>query len=275
MIGKLSDTPMRPSPSGRFRAPTPESSETVDECKVGVEKEAVSTTTERDIVLPRRYDACKRFFDLLFGVPLGILLLPMILFTAVLVRFTSHGPAFYTQSRVGRFGHCFRIYKIRTMRHNAESGTGAKWATKNDSRVTWIGKILRKTHLDELPQILNVIKGDMSLVGPRPERPEFTTLLEAAIPHYKDRMLVRPGVTGLAQVYLPPDTNVDSVKRKLIYDIRYLTTMSLWLDLRLLLATFLQAIGIPCRVVQFCLWLPRMSSIEGAADREPTSVNQN
>lgn len=266
MISNLSDVPHPPSSSAKLRALVEASADTVVETNPNKDRIVIDRPSEP--VLPSRYDRSKRCVDLLIGIPLGILLLPLILLTAVLVKFTSKGPAFYTQSRVGRFGHCFRIYKIRTMRHNCEHLSGAKWAVKNDTRVTWLGKFLRKSHLDELPQILNVLKGDMSLVGPRPERPEFTAILEAAVPHYRDRMLVRPGVTGLAQVFLPPDTDVNSVKRKLVYDLRYIITMSLWLDLRLMLATFVQALGVPCRFVQFVLWLPSMRQIESPP--EPT-----
>jgi lipopolysaccharide/colanic/teichoic acid biosynthesis glycosyltransferase len=273
MISNLSDLQHPPSSSTKLRALVlgQTRADTAPEVSPSG-KDRSETERPTEIVPPALDDRWKRLADLAIGIPLGIVLLPFILLTAAMVKLTSPGPAFYTQTRVGRFGHRFPIYKIRTMQHNCEHVSGVKWATKKDPRVTRLGKILRKTHLDELPQILNVLKGDMSLVGPRPERPEFTILLEASIPHYKDRMLVRPGVTGLAQVFLPPDSDVNSVRQKLVYDLRYIAIMNLWLDLRLMLATFAQAIGVPCRLVQFVLWLPSMRQIESPLEETEGSV---
>ena len=132
-----------------------------------------------------------------------------------------------------RDGRPFTLFKIRTMAHDCEKASGARWSTPGDPRITRVGAFLRKTHLDELPQLWNVLRGDMSLVGPRPERPEFTPLLEQVVPHYRDRLAVRPGVTGLAQVQLPADTDLDSVRRKLAYDLYYIRHLNGWLDLRL------------------------------------------
>jgi lipopolysaccharide/colanic/teichoic acid biosynthesis glycosyltransferase len=188
------------------------------------------------------------------------LLLPaalVILVCAVLVRLTSRGPAFYSQVRLGRDGRPFRIYKLRTMAHDCEEASGARWATPGDPRVTRLGRFLRRTHLDELPQLWNVLKGDMSLVGPRPERPELVPGLEQAVPGYHDRLLVRPGITGLAQVQLPPDTDLDSVRLKLTYDLLYIRRVSLWLDLRLLAGTALQTFGAPGRALARLFVLPR------------------
>src|SRR5260370_36328102 len=123
------------------------------------------------------------------------------------------------------------------MYHECEKFSGAQWCRPGDMRVMPVGWSLRRTHLDELPQLLNVLKGDMSLVGPRPERPEFVPQLEAAIPRYQERLLVLPGVTGLAQVHLGPDTDLASVERKLAYDLYYLKNLGLWADLRILIAT--------------------------------------
>src|SRR5207253_4196733 len=142
-------------------------------------------------------------------------------------------PVFYSQIRLGRGGKPFAIYKIRTMTHNCEKVSGAQWSTPGDARITPVGRFLRKTHLDELPQLWNVLRADMSLVGPRPERPEFVPKLEHALPRYRDRLAVRPGVSGLAQVQLPPDTDLASVRRKLAHDLFYVERMSFWLDLRI------------------------------------------
>jgi lipopolysaccharide/colanic/teichoic acid biosynthesis glycosyltransferase len=179
------------------------------------------------------------------AVALMILAAPVLFLTAILVRLTSRGPAFYTQTRIGRNGKLFTIYKIRTMVHDCESLTGPRWAMPEDPRVTRVGHFLRRTHLDELPQLFNVLRGDMSLIGPRPERPEFVPKLERAVPRYRERLAIRPGITGLAQVHLPPDTDIESVRRKLAYDLYYIQNMSVWLDLRILAATLFYSVGNP------------------------------
>src|SRR5262249_45817197 len=138
---------------------------------------------------------------------------PLILVSALLVRLTSRGPAFYSQVRVGKDGRLFTIHKLRTMTHECEKTSGPCWSTGRDPRVTRLGRVLRRTHVDELPQLWNVLRGDMALIGPRPERPEIIPHLEINIPHYCDRLLVRPGISGLAQLQLPPDTDLASVKR--------------------------------------------------------------
>ena len=130
-----------------------------------------------------------------------------------------------------------------------------------------IRKFLRISHLDELPQLWNVLKGDMSLVGPRPERPEFIPILEKSMPHYRQRMLLRPGVTGLAQVYLPPDTGIPSVRKKLVYDLHYIQVTGPFLDLRLMIVTVLQAVGAPNWLMQRVFFLPNTRSIEHALPR--------
>jgi lipopolysaccharide/colanic/teichoic acid biosynthesis glycosyltransferase len=186
--------------------------------------------------------------DLLSAAVLFVLTFPVMFLVAALVRLTSRGPAFYSQTRVGLDGKPFRIYKFRTMRHNCEKDTGAQWSRPGDSRITWLGRILRVTHLDELPQLFNVLLGHMSLVGPRPERPEFVPQLAAAIPGYADRLRVRPGVTGLAQVYLPADTDLASVQRKLAYDRWYIENRTLWLDIRLIACTALKVFCLPMGV---------------------------
>jgi lipopolysaccharide/colanic/teichoic acid biosynthesis glycosyltransferase len=158
---------------------------------------------------------------------------------------TSSGPAFYSQTRAGRYGQPYLIYKIRTMLHDCERLTGPCWSRPGDPRITRLGRFLRRTHLDELPQLWNVLRGEMSLVGPRPERPEIVHALEHAIPDYRARLRVRPGITGLAQVHLPPDTDVASVQRKLVYDLCYIQRLSLRLDLGIMVRTGLDLMGLP------------------------------
>lgn len=167
----------------------------------------------------------------------------LVLLAALAVKLTSRGPVFYTQTRIGLNGLRFKIIKIRTMQHNCEATTGALWSQKGDNRITRIGKILRFTHIDELPQLWNVLRGEMSLVGPRPERPEVIQAkgLDHLVPGYKHRLRVKPGVTGLAQLQLPADTDVTSVRHKVVYDLYYVQNHSLWLDTRLLFGTLVKA----------------------------------
>lgn len=177
----------------------------------------------------------------------AVLLLPfavcLVAIAAVAVKLTSPGPVFYTQTRVGINGRRYKIVKIRTMHHDCELKTGIQWSQKGDSRVTLVGRFLRLTHIDELPQLWNVLKGEMSLVGPRPERPEVIQAkgLDHLVPGYKHRLLVKPGVTGLSQVQLPADTDVTSVRHKVAYDLYYIQHQSLWMDLRILAATLFKA----------------------------------
>ena len=211
------------------------------------------------------YVPFKPFVEFVLALVLLILLAPLMALTALLVRLTSSGPAVYVQSRVGKGGRLFRIYKIRTMHHNCERISGARWSAPGDPRITTLGRFLRKAHLDELPQLINVLKGDMSLVGPRPERPEFVAALEREIPRYSERLAVRPGVTGLAQVYLPPDTDMESVRRKLAYDLFYIAHIGPWLDFRLLLCTGLQMLAVPFPVAHWLFRMPSERIVEGAA----------
>jgi lipopolysaccharide/colanic/teichoic acid biosynthesis glycosyltransferase len=189
--------------------------------------------------------ACKGALDFTLALLLLLLTAPVVALAMLLIKLTSRGPALYTQARLGRGGKPFIIYKLRTMAHKCESVTGARWSLPGDPRITPLGRLLRKTHIDELPQLWNVLRGDMSLVGPRPERPEFVPQLEHAIPHYRSRLLMRPGVTGLAQVQLPPDTDLASVRVKLAYDLFYVQHAGLWLDLRLIASTTLKMFGVP------------------------------
>ncbi len=202
--------------------------------------------TAPDVVLSQAlYAACKTAVEWVAALVLLVVLLPVILVTALLVKLTSRGPAFYTQVRLGLDGRAFTIIKLRTMRHNAERASGACWSKPGDPRVTRLGKFLRRTHLDEFPQLFNVLKGDMSLVGPRPERPEIAVDLERELPRYRARLSVRPGVTGLAQVQLPADTDLASVRRKLGYDLYYVRRVGFWLDLCIVLRTACNLFCVP------------------------------
>jgi lipopolysaccharide/colanic/teichoic acid biosynthesis glycosyltransferase len=174
---------------------------------------------------------------LVAAVVLLVLISPCIVLGALLVKLTSRGPAFYRQVRVGKDGREFMLYKLRSMRHNAEAETGPVWSTVFDSRVTPIGKLLRSSHIDEFPQLWNVMMGQMSLVGPRPERPEFVAKLDWEVPHYRERLNVRPGITGLAQLRLPADTTLESVRRKVEHDVYYVRHINPCLDLKLMLLT--------------------------------------
>lgn len=189
------------------------------------------------------------------------LVLPLIGLLALLVRLTSRGPGFYGQVRVGKGGKHFRVWKLRTMREDAEAQTGPVWTEENDPRVTPLGRWLRKLHLDELPQLFNVLAGQMTLIGPRPERPEFTQSLARLVPGYLDRIRVLPGITGLSQINLPPDSDLDSVRRKLVLDREYIESADLWLDLRIMLCTGLKMLGLPGLTVAKYLGLLRTCRI--------------
>ena len=176
----------------------------------------------------------KRIVDCLGAISGLIITLPVMGLIALAVKLDSKGPALYIQERVGRFGELFKIYKFRTMRVDAEV-RGPMWATgEHDSRMTRLGRLLRRTHLDELPQLFNVLKGEMSLVGPRPERPQFLGTLSQAIPRYDERLLIKPGMTGLAQVHYRYDQSLADVKRKLRFDLLYVKRVCLGLDTRIL-----------------------------------------
>jgi len=198
-----------------------------------------------EILIWRWYFHLKVFFDLVLGALILALSLPIVGFLVLFVRLTSPGPGIYRQVRVGRHGQEFLMYKIRTMRHDAEVVSGPRWTQVRDPRVTAVGKVLRHLHLDELPQLLNVMKGEMSLIGPRPERPEFVHALAEAIPGYLSRLEVLPGITGLAQLNLSPDTDLDSVRRKLVLDSEYIRRAGLLLDLRILGCSVLRVFKFP------------------------------
>ncbi|MGC8830713.1 MAG: sugar transferase [Verrucomicrobiia bacterium] len=178
----------------------------------------------------------KRGFDIAVSIVCLILSLPVLVVAIFLIRVTSRGPIFYTQVRSGRFGRKFKMIKLRTMYVDAERD-GAKWSQENDPRVTPVGRILRRYRIDEIPQLINVLRGDMSFVGPRPERPEFIDELARSIPFYQERLMVQPGLTGWAQVNYPYGSSVEDARRKLEYDLYYMKHMSIFLDLFILLDT--------------------------------------
>jgi exopolysaccharide biosynthesis polyprenyl glycosylphosphotransferase len=166
-----------------------------------------------------------------------IICVPLIPIIALAVKLSSSGPVFFRQERVGKNSTVFTVYKFRTMGRDAEAGTGAVWASKNDPRVTRVGRFLRRTRLDEIPQLWNVLKGDMGFVGPRPERPEFVQWLSGKIPYYPMRHIISPGVTGWAQVRYQYGASLEEAKEKLAYDLYYIKHMSLALDLFIMFET--------------------------------------
>ena len=178
----------------------------------------------------------KRAFDIVFSLLVLLALSIPFIIGIILVRLTSKGPIFYRQVRSGRFGHKFEMLKLRSMRVDAEVA-GAQWAKDKDPRVTPVGEFLRKYRIDEIPQLLNVLKGEMSLVGPRPERPEFVAQLAEKIPYYQERLMIQPGITGWAQVKFPYGSSIEDTRKKLEYDLYYMKHMSLVLDLFILLDT--------------------------------------
>jgi lipopolysaccharide/colanic/teichoic acid biosynthesis glycosyltransferase len=203
-------------------------------------------------------DLLKRSLDVVFSITGMVLVFPVFVVLVVLMKLDSPGPIFYAQERIGlnrrrsrnggpatgqerrrtdSFGQPFTIYKLRSMVVDAERHTGPVWAAAKDARVTRMGRFLRKTRLDETPQLWNVLRGDMSLVGPRPERPSFVTSLTESIPEYPMRCQARPGITGLAQVKSKYDSSIETVDRKLRYDLYYVRHGRLLLDLKILAAT--------------------------------------
>jgi sugar transferase (PEP-CTERM system associated) len=183
--------------------------------------------------------AAKRFLDIVCSL-IGILVaLPFVPFIVILIAIDSPGSVLFRQVRVGKGDKYFILYKFRTMRQDAEQKTGAVWASTNDKRVTKVGTFLRKSRIDELPQLINVLRGEMSLVGPRPERPEFVQKLKEVIPYYSERHFVKPGVTGWAQVSYPYGASVDDAIEKLRFDLFYIKNLSLALDINIIIRTFL------------------------------------
>ncbi len=179
----------------------------------------------------------KRVFDIIMAIIIGVMTLPVMAVAAIIVRLESPGPIIYSQDRVGENGKEFKVHKFRSMRNDAEKD-GAKWAQVNDPRVTKFGNFMRKTRIDELPQLINVLKGEMSFIGPRPERMVFIKELEKEIPYYNLRHMVKPGLTGWAQVMYPYGASVEDARRKLEYDLYYIKHHSLYLDMMIMFMTF-------------------------------------
>src|SRR5215472_183322 len=180
----------------------------------------------------------KRAFDITVSLGLLILTLPLLVLTACVIKFESPGPVLYHQERVGLHGRVFTILKFRSMQVDAETDGRPRWAAKGDPRITRVGAIIRKLRIDELAQILNVLRGDMSFVGPRPERPFFVAELTKTLPYYAERHWVRPGITGWAQINFPYGASTEDARRKLTYDLYYIKNRSFFLDVLILLQTF-------------------------------------
>ncbi|XGC79496.1 sugar transferase [Bdellovibrio bacteriovorus] len=184
----------------------------------------------------------KRLFDILISGFLLLIAAPVMALVAAIVKLESRGPAIYSQVRTGLNGTTFTIYKFRSMRLDAEKN-GAQWASQNDNRVTKVGRFIRLTRLDELPQLWNVLKGEMSFVGPRPERPQFNEMLSTQLPYYDYRHNVKPGITGWAQVLYPYGASIEDAKEKLQFDLYYIRHCSLFLDLKIIFKTVAIILG--------------------------------
>jgi len=192
--------------------------------------------------LSRTKQVFKRMFDVFFAGLFVIFLAPLMLLIALAVKLDSPGPVLFKQTRVGQFGVPFTLYKFRSMREDAEQDTGPVWACEDDGRTTFVGGILRRTHLDELPQILNVLRNEISFVGPRPERPEFVRHLEMQIPYYQLRHYVKPGITGWAQVSSPYGDSVGAAYEKLQYDLYFAKHDSFRFETKILFSTTKQVL---------------------------------
>jgi sugar transferase (PEP-CTERM system associated) len=179
----------------------------------------------------------RRFLALVLSAACLLVCLPLIPLIVLGIKLSSPGPVLYRQKRVGRHGAIFTCYKFRTMRADAEADTGATWASDDDPRITPVGRILRKLRLDEVPQLWNVLKGDMGFVGPRPERPEFVEWLVKEIPYYHLRHIIRPGITGWAQINYPYGASAEDAREKLRYDLYYIKNISLGLDIYVVFQT--------------------------------------
>ena len=180
----------------------------------------------------------KRFMDLVLSVLFFVTGLPFYIIFGLLIKLDSKGPVLFKQIRAGLQNSSFLLYKFRSMGFHAEADTGPIWTAQNDPRITKVGQFLRRFRFDEFPQLLNVLKGEMSLVGPRPERPFFVEKLKQEYPFYLRRLKVRPGITGWAQIKHPYDEHLEDVREKLRYDFYYIENVDIWLDLKIMLTTF-------------------------------------
>jgi exopolysaccharide biosynthesis polyprenyl glycosylphosphotransferase len=204
---------------------------------------SLEALTANDLLLSKGFTsgkvsaAAKRLCDIVLGTCMLVLWLPLMAITALAVKIDSPGPVFYRQQRVGRFDTTFTLFKFRSMTADAEASGKPRWAQKQDPRITRVGRFIRTTRIDELPQLANVIRGEMSLVGPRPERPHFVEQLARAIPFYRQRAYVKPGLTGWAQVNFPYGASVEDAREKLAYDLYYVKNRSIMLDAGILLST--------------------------------------
>jgi lipopolysaccharide/colanic/teichoic acid biosynthesis glycosyltransferase len=185
----------------------------------------------------RYFELAKEVVDILLGFACFVLSLPLLAVCAAIIKLSDPGPVFFTQIRVGRDGRLFKMLKLRTMYMDAEARSGAVWASRNDPRVMPACRWMRRSHVDELPQLINVIAGEMSLVGPRPERPEILAELEKKYPEVRKRLAVRPGITGLAQVRNGYDTSIEAFRQKLEADLEYIDHRNWSTELRILTAT--------------------------------------
>ena len=215
-----------------------------DFCEIFLEKIPIESISDEWLIISRGFEnifqrsyiRIKRLFDIfisLFGL---ITASPILLLAAIAIKTDSRGPVFFSQIRSGHKGKTFIIFKLRTMTKDAEK-KGAQWAQSNDCRITKVGNFLRKTRIDEIPQLYNVLKGDMSFIGPRPERPEFDQVLAEQVPYYRMRYVVKPGLTGWAQVNFGYVASIDDTKHKLMYDLYYIKNYSMMLDCRIILKT--------------------------------------
>lgn len=217
-----------------------------DFCELYLNKIAVESINDEWLILSKGFDSIflnnytrlKRITDIFLAVIGLTISLPLLIIAAVMIKADSKGSVFFSQTRTGKNGKPFTIYKLRTMRQDAEKD-GAKWASQNDSRITPVGNFLRKTRIDEIPQMYNVLIGNMSFIGPRPERPEFDRELSKEIPYYMLRYLIKPGLTGWAQVNYGYGASVEDSKMKLKYDLYYIKNYSFFLDLRIIFKTIL------------------------------------